>query len=85
MNGIGNVVKVGIADMNVVQAPHIIRTSGLGSCVGVVIFDQIKEVAGLAHVMLPDSSLARSENMNVAKYADTAIEALVALVMKEGG
>lgn len=85
MNGIGNVVKVGIADMNVVQAPYLIRTSGLGSCVGVVIFDQMKEVAGLAHVMLPDSSLAKSENINVAKYADTAVGALVTLVIKAGG
>jgi chemotaxis protein CheD len=85
MNEIVNVVKVGIADMNVVQSPSLIRTSGLGSCVGVVIFDQMKEVAGLAHVMLPDSSLARSENINVAKYADTAIEALIDLVIKAGG
>ncbi|MCZ0755439.1 chemotaxis protein CheD [Anoxybacillus sp. J5B_2022] len=85
MNEIVHVVKVGIADMNVVQPPHLIRTSGLGSCVGVVIFDRLKEVAGLAHVMLPDSSLARSENINIAKYADTAIEALVELVIKAGG
>jgi chemotaxis protein CheD len=80
-----HVVKVGIADMNVVHAPNLIRTSGLGSCVGVVIFDQWKEVAGLAHVMLPDSSMARTETINVAKYADTAIEALMELVVQEGG
>lgn len=80
-----HVVKVGIADMNVVHAPNLIRTSGLGSCVGVVIFDQWKEVAGLAHVMLPDSSMARSKTINVAKYADTAIEALMELVVQAGG
>ncbi|MBA2873969.1 chemotaxis protein CheD [Thermaerobacillus caldiproteolyticus] len=85
MNEIVQVVKVGIADMNVVKAPNVIRTSGLGSCVGVVIFDHMKEVAGLAHVMLPDSSLARAENINVAKYADTAIEALIHLVVQAGG
>ncbi|BDG48027.1 chemoreceptor glutamine deamidase CheD [Parageobacillus sp. KH3-4] len=80
-----HVVKVGIADMNVVHAPNLIRTSGLGSCVGVVIFDHLKEVAGLAHVMLPDSSMARSEAINVAKYADTAVEALIRLVVRAGG
>ncbi|MBB3867869.1 chemotaxis protein CheD [Parageobacillus toebii NBRC 107807] len=85
MNETIHVVKVGIADMKVVHAPNLIRTSGLGSCVGVVIFDQWKEVAGLAHVMLPDSSLSRSETMNVAKYADTAIEALIELVVQAGG
>lgn len=85
MNEIVNVVKVGIADMNVAQAPSLIRTSGLGSCVGVIIFDSMKEVAGLAHIMLPDSSLARSGTINVAKYADTAVEALINLVVKAGG
>ncbi|MFC4184578.1 chemotaxis protein CheD [Saccharococcus thermophilus] len=80
-----HIVKVGIADMNVVRAPNLIRTSGLGSCVGVVIFDVMKEVAGLAHVMLPDSSLARSKIMNPAKYADTAVEALIKLVLEAGG
>jgi len=28
---------------------------GLGSCVGVIIYDPIKKIAGLAHVMLPNS------------------------------
>jgi len=34
-----NVAKVGIADMKMVKSPDTIRTSGLGSCVGVVIYD----------------------------------------------
>ncbi|WP_044893748.1 chemotaxis protein CheD [Bacillus alveayuensis] len=85
MNEVINVVKVGIADMNVVKAPNVIRTSGLGSCVGVVVYDQVREVAGLAHIMLPDSKLAKSSELNIAKYADTAVEALVELVVKEGG
>ena len=55
-----DIVKVGIADMNIIKYPSLIRTSGLGSCVGVVIYDEKKELAGLAHVMLPDSSLART-------------------------
>ncbi len=36
---IETVVRVGIADMDVVKAPNSIRTAGLGSCVGVVIYD----------------------------------------------
>lgn len=34
------VVKVGIADMNIIKPPYTIRTTGLGSCVGVVIYDE---------------------------------------------
>jgi chemotaxis protein CheD len=85
MNQTVNVVKVGIADMNVVKAPDTIRTSGLGSCVGVVIYDQQREIAGLAHVMLPDSSLGKAGTINIAKYADTAIGELIEQVEKLGG
>lgn len=79
------IVKVGIADMNVVESPNLIRTSGLGSCVGVIIYDTKKEIAGLAHVMLPDSSLAKSNSINIAKYADTAIAELIKRILVIGG
>lgn len=78
------VVKVGMADLNIAKAPKTIRTSGLGSCVGVVLFDDYTNIAGMAHVMLPDSKLGKSGSINVAKYADTAIVELVHKLEKEG-
>lgn len=78
------VVKVGIAQLDIVKEPHTIRTSGLGSCVGVVLYDDMKKVAGLVHIMLPDSSLGRAASANVAKFADTGIDALIARLQKEG-
>lgn len=84
MNDSVQVVRVGIADMNIVRTPEHIRTSGLGSCVGVVIYDQSKELAGLVHIMLPDSSLAKGGNLNIAKYADTAIKELVQRLIQNG-
>lgn len=81
----GIVVRVGIADMNIVAAPNTIRTSGLGSCVGIVIYDASKKIAGLAHIMLPDSNLAKADNMNLAKYADLAIEDLYKKIIQIGG
>lgn len=74
---INDVVKVGIADLNTTTGEVLIRTSGLGSCVGVVVYDLVKQVAGLAHVMLPDSSLTKQVNFNKFKYADTALDELV--------
>jgi chemotaxis protein CheD len=71
------VIKVGIADLNIVKSPNHIRTSGLGSCVGLILFDKHNEVAGLAHIMLPDSSLANKDSLNHGKYADTAIPLLI--------
>ena len=78
------VVRVGIADMNIVHAPNTIRTSGLGSCVGVVLYDEMKKIAGLLHVMLPDSSLSRSDKLNAAKFADTGIYSLMEMLKAEG-
>jgi chemotaxis protein CheD len=84
MSKTAEVIKVGIADMNTVKAPDLIRTTGLGSCVGVVLYDQSTELAGLAHVMLPDSALSKSGPINKAKYADTAVKELYSLLLKLG-
>lgn len=79
-----NVVKVGIADMNIVKAPDSIRTTGLGSCVGVVLYDETKKTAGLLHILLPDSSAGRQQIVNPAKYADTGVFALLEMLKQEG-
>ena len=78
------IVKVGIADMKTAAPPHVIRTSGLGSCVGVVIYDMQRSIAGMAHVMLPDSSLSRGGDLNIAKFADTAVPELRKLLLAQG-
>ncbi|MGV3464082.1 MAG: chemotaxis protein CheD [Heyndrickxia sp.] len=79
------VVKVGIADMNIVHIPNTIRTTGLGSCVGVIIYDSFQAIAGLVHVMLPDSGIAKSQKeINKAKFADTAIKELTERLINIG-
>ncbi|KQL54611.1 chemotaxis protein CheD [Heyndrickxia shackletonii] len=79
------VVKVGIADMNIVHSPNTIRTTGLGSCVGVIIYDPFLAIAGLVHVMLPDSGIAKAQKeINKAKFADTAIKELTERLIKNG-
>lgn len=78
------IIKVGIADLNTVKAPDKIRTSGLGSCVGVVIYDEKMKLGGLAHIMLPDSQQAKLTNKNNYKYADTAIKILIKKMLLQG-
>jgi len=77
------VIKVGIADMNYCQAPDLITTIGLGSCVGVVLFDAVSKKCGMVHVMLPDSTKIIN-NTNAAKFADTGIQALYNGFVKMG-
>ncbi|MDA1475517.1 chemotaxis protein CheD [Bacillus sp. CLL-3-40] len=78
------VIRVGIADMNIARAPERIRTSGLGSCVGLVLYDLEAKTAGLVHVMLPDSTLSKTVDINLAKYADTGVKATVDMLLKAG-
>ena len=79
----GEVIKVGMADLNVCKNPDIITTLGLGSCIGIALYDPVTKIGGLAHIMLPDSTKMRN-NSNIAKFADTGIEELLKRVIKEG-
>lgn len=79
------VVKVWMADSNVAKHPDSIRTTGLGSCFGVTMYDPVAKVAGMAHVMLPSSTLAKNEDFKNAKFADTALPELLDMVVKAGG
>ncbi|KKO53283.1 chemotaxis protein CheD [Paenibacillus sp. DMB20] len=72
-----SVVKVAMADLNVAGPGGILRTTGLGSCVGLTLYDPLLKIGGMAHVMLPSSSIAREGQLNLAKYADTAIPVLL--------
>lgn len=83
MSDIVTVVKVGMADLNICHTGSI-RTTGLGSCVGLTLFDTKSHLAGMAHIMLPSSDIAREGKLNLAKYSDTAIPELLRLMIEHG-
>jgi chemotaxis protein CheD len=67
-------LSVGISDWKVCREPDTLITYALGSCVGICMYDREKHVAGLSHIMLPDSAAsAEAINFNRMKFADTAI------------
>lgn len=76
-------IKVGMADLNICRNPDMITTLGLGSCIGIAIYDPVTKISGLAHIMLPDSTQMRN-NSNIAKFADTGIEELVRKMVAAG-
>ena len=76
-------IKVGMADLNVAKAPVFLTTLGLGSCVGIILYDKVNKIGGLAHIMLP-SSLEIKNNSNKAKFADTGIDELISQMIKIG-
>lgn len=77
------IIKVGMADLNICKSPNIITTLGLGSCIGIAVYDPSSKVGGLAHIMLPDSTKIRN-NSNIAKFADTGIDELIRRVTAAG-
>lgn len=78
-------VAVGLGELKVAATPGTTLTCyGLGSCVGVAIYDPSSRVGGLAHVVLPSSSLAPGDDPG-ARYADLAVPRLVEAVIAAGG
>lgn len=55
---------------------HVLVSLGLGSCIGLALIDRRMGVAGLAHVVLPQSQGHGVENPR--KFADLAIPELLA-------
>ncbi|HWT76782.1 MAG TPA: chemotaxis protein CheD [Mobilitalea sp.] len=76
-------IKVGMADLNVCVSPDALTTLGLGSCVGTVLYDPYRRIAGMVHIMLPDSTKILN-NENKAKFADTGIDALISRMVAIG-
>jgi chemotaxis protein CheD len=67
-------VRVDMAGMKVESRPVELLTS-VGSCVAICVYDSIHRCGGLAHIMLPHSSLGPLEPLP-SKFADTAVPAL---------
>ena len=76
--GFEHKVVVGIAEMVASNNPNVILTTySLGSCLGIAIYDPIVHVAGLLHIMLPDSSIdATKAAAKPCMFVDTGVPAL---------
>ena len=81
----GKAHHVGMAELVVLSSPEHLITLGLGSCIGLVIYDPAARIAGMVHIMLPDSGKSPAALEKPGKFADTAIPALVEQVCGKGG
>jgi len=75
-------IRVEMADMKVSRRPVEFITS-VGSCVAICMHDSISKCGGLAHIMLPNSSMTIHDSLPY-KYADTAVPALAEVLRKFG-
>ena len=65
-------LRVGISDFRIARAPQRLITYGLGSCLGITLYDSQARIGGLAHTLLPTWRPGNSEN-RPTKFVDTAI------------
>ena len=76
-------IVVGLGEIKVTKNPETVLTClGLGSCIGVAIYDPHNKVAGMSHIVLPGDPLRNPEPS--AKYALYSIPMLLDLLIKQG-
>jgi chemotaxis protein CheD len=76
-------LNVGIADYKITNTQAVIATISLGSCIGVVIYDRLTRIAGLAHILLPDSRIVKTCT-NPLKFVDTGVRHMIDELIKLG-
>ena len=74
-------IKVGISDYKIGESPDKLITLGLGSCVGIAIYNKGSKVGGLSHIMLPDSTFFMKD-LKPEKFADLAIPKMINEITK---
>lgn len=79
----GKVIKVLIGQVSLTRAPNLLQ-SVLGSCIGLVLYDPQNGIAGMAHILLPNSA-GRASGGLPGKYADRAVPCLYQALLKYGG
>jgi chemotaxis protein CheD len=80
-------LRVRISEFQVARTPTILKSHGLGSCLGVAIYDPHAKIGGLAHVLLPSFKKLNPNSpspKNPFKFADLAIEKMRDELIRQG-
>ncbi|HCJ67790.1 MAG TPA: chemotaxis protein CheD [Elusimicrobia bacterium] len=77
-------INVNIGELKVVGNNHILSVTSIGSCVAVILYDEMSKIGGLAHIILPENFLIKGRDSNPRRFADTGIEILLNEVVTAG-
>ena len=72
--------RVRMAEYKILTSSELLVTVGLGSCVGIALYDRKKKLGELIHIMLPENK----KGLKPAKYADTGIPLVIKKMVKKG-
>ena len=79
----GTIIDVGLGDQKIARSPDVLVTYGLGSCVGICLYDGVHKIAGLAHIVLPHCKKSGAVAQPY-RYADTAFPLLLQKMIDAG-
>jgi chemotaxis protein CheD len=73
-----------MAELKVGRQGDKLQALGLGSCVGVLLYDRQQHIGAMVHVMLPDSTVSKDASSQQGKFADTGVPLVLNEVLKAG-
>ncbi|HID31828.1 MAG TPA: chemotaxis protein CheD [bacterium (Candidatus Stahlbacteria)] len=76
-------MRLGIGEIGALKTEGEIISSGIGSCVLIILYDEVNKIGGIAHILLPDerySKTARNEN----RFPRPALRNLIAAMEELG-
>jgi len=77
-----NSIAIGLAEVKVSRSPDdVLVAFGLGSCLGIGMYDPILHLGGMLHAVLPINNDSRNEQ---SKYVDSGITMLMDLMVQAG-
>jgi chemotaxis protein CheD len=76
-------IEVNMAAMEIAQSPARLVTRGLGSCLGITLYDPAKKIGGMVHPLLPDIEKAKIKS-NSSRFVNSAIRSMLAELEKRG-
>ncbi len=76
--------RVGISEWRLAEAPAILVAYGLGSCLGIALYDPQRRLGALAHTLLP-TLLPGLEGSRPGKFVDLALRSMVEKLEATGG
>lgn len=81
-----NSIVVGLGESKISNNPKdVLVAYGLGSCLGIAMYDPVAQVGGLLHAVLPTCGMQDNNDENCTKYVCCGIEVLLKGIAEAGG
>ena len=79
-----NTITVNISDMKMAQGADVLVTYALGSCIGICLYDPVKKIGALGHIMLPVAHNEEDAKTKKFRFANTCIPEMLNQMIKSG-